>query len=145
VATGLTSGYHRDFQLLKEPLITALATVEESLTIMDAVVSGVTFNETAMAASCTREIYAADLALERALEGVPFRDAYRAAMSELENLAFDEAFVAGRIHAYRTIGSMGDPGLERYQEPLTDLAQWVEAERQKTAAMEERLRGPLAS
>jgi argininosuccinate lyase len=143
VSSGLTSGYHRDFQLLKEPLIRSLATVEQSLLMMDRVIEGVRFDETAMAASCSRDIYAADVALEQAQRGVPFREAYRQAMTELDTLAIDERFVAERIDAYRTIGSMGAPALDRYRAPLDELAGWVADHRALLDDVERRLRGPL--
>ena len=140
---GLFSGYHRDYQLLKEPVITALETVEECLLIMDRVVSDVVFDEQAMKASCTREIYAADIALDKARQGVPFRDAYQAAIAELANLTVDDAFVTSRIDAYQTIGSMGNPGLERYDTPLTELATWIAEQRESLGDTFDRLRGPL--
>ena len=143
VGFGLTSGYHRDYQLLKEPVIVALATVEACLQMMDRVVADVAFDEQAMRASCTREIYAADIALEKARQGVPFRDAYQSAMAELANLTIDDAFVMSRIDAYQTIGSMGNPCLERYEEPLAELATWVAEQRASLANTFARLRGPL--
>jgi len=145
VGTGLTSGYHRDYQLLKEPLITALTTVEECLRMIDRVVTEVVFDEQAMRASCTREIYAADIALEKAQQGVPFRDAYKSALAELADVTVDEAFVTSRIDAYHTIGSMGNPGLERYVEPLANLAVWVAGERATLDNTFARLRGRLSA
>jgi argininosuccinate lyase len=145
VACGLTSGYHRDFQLLKEPIIDSLMVVRDSLDIMDRVIEGLDFDERAMAASCTREIYAADVALERSREGVPFRDAYREAMAQLEELEIDDEFIAGRILAYRTIGSMGNPCLWRYGEGLSELEVWLNHRRERIRNSLARLRQPLAS
>jgi argininosuccinate lyase len=144
VSSGLTSGYHRDYQLLKEPLIEALSSVEDSLAMMDRVLASLVFDEAAMAASCTREIYAADVALEKAQADMPFRDAYRAAMSELGDLTIDAEFIASRIDAYVTLGSMGNPGLDRYVEPLVELASWAGERRERHTKAIKRLRGPLA-
>lgn len=144
VAAKLPSGYNRDYQLLKAPLVRALDAVEGSLEIMEALAGSMVFDEQAMAASCTKEIYAADLALERSLQGVPFRDAYRDAMGELEDLEVDAAFVQGRIDAYRTLGSMGDPGLDRLETRCTNTTAWTERMWQRVRETEDRLRGPLA-
>jgi argininosuccinate lyase len=144
IASGLGSGYHRDFQLVKEPLITSFAVVEASLEVMERMMEGIVLNEGAMAASCTREIYAADVALEKSRSGVPFRDAYRMAMAELDGLVIDEAFIAGRIDAYRTIGSMGNPCLDAYVEPLNDFAGWLKQREEQITAMEQRLRQPVS-
>ncbi|MFC1639889.1 argininosuccinate lyase [Gemmatimonadota bacterium] len=143
VGSGLYSGYHRDYQLLKEPLINTLDIVEFCLQMMARLAADVVFDEQAMRASCTREIYAADIAMDKAQQGVPFRDAYQAAMAELDSATIDDAFVTARIDAYRTIGSMGNPGLDRYEEPLSNLAAWVAAEQASLANTFARLRGPL--
>ncbi len=143
IAGRLISGYHRDYQLLKAPLIRALATVAESLDMMGGVADAMVFDEEALAASCSSDIYAADLALERAREGTPFRDAYRTAMAELEGLTVDRAFVLSRIAAYQTLGAMGNPGLDRYRGPLDDLARWLADGNARLREVEARLRSPL--
>ncbi len=144
VGSGLTSGYHRDYQLLKEPLFTALSTVEACLQIMSRVAVDVEFNEEAMKASCTKEIYAADIASEKAQQGVPFRDAYKMAMAELEELAVDDSFIDSRIDAYKTLGSMGDPGLDKYEEPLAELSAWVKMQQASVEETRTRMREPIA-
>jgi argininosuccinate lyase len=144
VGSGKTSGYHRDYQLLKEPVIRAFQTVEACSRMMARVVADLVFNEAAMRASCTKEIYAADIASEKAQQGIPFRDAYRDAMADLTDLRVDERFVDSRIDAYRTLGSMGDPGLERYVEPLLALSVWMSEQRAHLQNVYSRLRGPLS-
>jgi argininosuccinate lyase len=145
VAVGLTSGYHRDFQLLKQPVVDSLAAVCDSLAMMDRVVEDVSFDEAALAASCTPEIYAADVALEKAREGMPFRDAYRDAMEHLDEITIDVEFIAERIHAYRTIGSMGNPCLWRYRDSLSKLEDWLAQRKARLQDALTRLSRPLAS
>jgi argininosuccinate lyase len=144
VGSGLTSGYHRDYQLLKEPLITALDAVESCLQIMARVVSEVDFNEAVMKASCTKEIYAAEIASEKAQQGTPFRDAYRQAMADLAGLTVDDSFIESRIDAYKTLGSMGNPGLGRYEEPLAELSAWLKKQRAQMLETRARLREPIS-
>jgi argininosuccinate lyase len=143
VGSGLISGYHRDYQLLKEPLITALNTVEVCLEMMARVVAEVVINEAATRASCTREIYAADIAAEKAQQGTPFRDAYKEAMADLADLTVDDSFIESRIDAYKTLGSMGNPGLDRYEVPLAELSAWLKEKRAQTVDTRARLREPL--
>jgi argininosuccinate lyase len=143
VGSGTTSGYHRDYQLLKEPLINALQTVQDCAELMARVVLDVAINESAMNAACTRDIYAADIASQKAQEGIPFRDAYKEAMKELEGLDVDEEFVVSRIDAYQTLGSMGNPGLERYEGPLSEFGSWIDEERALLRQTYHRLREPL--
>ncbi len=145
VASKLPSGYNRDYQLLKAPLARGLAAVIESLAIMTRTVDAVTFDADAMAASCTEEIYAADLALEQSMnEGVPFRDAYRAAMDRLDRVEVDAAFVQDRIGAYRTLGSMGEPGLDRLDQRCASADAWCRSNWERMGAFRERLRGSLS-
>jgi len=141
VGSGLTSGYHRDYQLLKEPLITALDAVAACLAMVARITDGLVFDEDAMRASCTRELYAADVALAKALAGVPFRDAYKAAMEELAFLEIDDGFINATIASYKTIGSMGNSGLERYDAPIAALSEWVTKQERGQQDSIERLRG----
>jgi argininosuccinate lyase len=145
IASGLTSGYHRDYQLLKEPVIVAFDTVEACLQIMSRVVAEFVFDEERMKKSCTREIYAADLALEKAQQGIPFRDAYRVAMADLEDLTVDNSFIVSRVDAYKTLGSMGNPGLNNYDEPLAELLVWIEEQHKTISDSRSRMREPLCS
>jgi len=139
VSRKLISGYHRDYQLLKDPIIRALAAVQESLVVMDRVVLEARFHEEALAASCTREIYAADMALDKARQGIPFREAYRVALEELEGVTIDRTFVQGRIDAYTTLGSMGNPGLDLLEDRLVLLTAWIQGERRAREQMLDRL------
>ena len=143
ISSKLPSGYNRDYQLLKAPLVRALDTVTHSLTIMDFVLGTLTWDEQAMAESCTREIYAADLALELSLKGMPFRDAYKQAMAELEQVKVDAAFVSSRMGAYKTLGSMGNNGLRRLDLRCANADSWTRREWERMGKFRDRLRGPL--
>lgn len=77
ILKGLPSGYQRDLQLTKEPLIRGLAETLRTVRIVAVVLGGLTVDVGKCRAACTEEIYAADKALELAQKGVPFRDAYR--------------------------------------------------------------------
>lgn len=71
------SGYHRDYQLAKEPLLESLRIAAESLEIMEKVVSGLTADPERLAAAMTEELYATEKACRLVEKGVPFRRAYR--------------------------------------------------------------------
>jgi len=77
ILKGLPSGYHRDLQLTKEPLLRGFADTLKAVRIMGVVLAGLVVDEARCRRACTDEIYAADKALELAKRGVPFRDAYR--------------------------------------------------------------------
>jgi argininosuccinate lyase len=127
LTSGLPSGYNRDLQLLKEPLVQAFGAVEPSLVMITETVRRAEADETALLASCTREIYAADVALEEAtVKGIPFRDAYRVALERLEQVEVDDAYRIDRIAAYRTQGSMGRPGFEAARGEVDRLGGWID-------------------
>jgi argininosuccinate lyase len=77
ILKGLPSGYHRDLQLTKEPLIRGFGETIETLEVMSLVLAGLEVNRKKCNQACTEEIYSADRALKLVREGVPFRDAYR--------------------------------------------------------------------
>jgi argininosuccinate lyase len=74
----LPSGYQRDLQLLKFPLFRSIDLCAQTLDIMAAALTEVTFDEAAIEAKVNPSIHAADQAYELALkEGIPFREAYK--------------------------------------------------------------------
>lgn len=74
---GLPSGYHRDLQLTKEPLVRGLNKALETVELMKLVVESLEVDRNRCRQACTPEIYAAAEANELVLKGVAFRDAYR--------------------------------------------------------------------
>ena len=78
LARGLISGYHRDFQLLKEPLVRATSDVEETLQVLTLCLPEIRFNEERLKAACADEsMRAVHEAVELATkEGIPYRRAY---------------------------------------------------------------------
>jgi argininosuccinate lyase len=74
----LPSGYHRDFQLVKGTLFRAHDRVAAMLPLVAKVLDGLQWNEGALrAAAADPDLRATERVLDRARQGVPFRDAYR--------------------------------------------------------------------
>ena len=83
----LPSGYQRDLQLTKAPLIRGMRAALQALAIVPALVRGLQFNQQKMRDAISKEMFATDLALEQAVHaGVPFRSAYLAAKRELDQI-----------------------------------------------------------
>jgi argininosuccinate lyase len=72
----LPSGYQRDLQLTKAPLIRGFAVALQALALVPALVEGLQFREQRMREAISPDMFATDLALEQAVRGVPFRTAY---------------------------------------------------------------------
>ena len=73
----LISGYNRDLQLTKGPVMESFVTVKNCLAMMSLVMKGLGVNKARCKAAMTEELYAAQKAHELVKKGVPFRDAYR--------------------------------------------------------------------
>jgi argininosuccinate lyase len=73
----LPSGYNRDFQLTKEPLIKSLKITIDSLAVMSKVISGLETVNSKLEAAMTPELYATQKAYKLVEQGIPFRDAYK--------------------------------------------------------------------
>ena len=83
LTTNLISGYHRDFQRTKKPLIDSFRLTETSLRVITHVVEELGVNREACERACTDELYATERVHLLVKQGVPFRDAYRQVASEL--------------------------------------------------------------
>lgn len=84
IISNLPSGYNRDLQVTKEPLMKGFETAKASLEVMALVISKLKVNEKKCKAAMTPELYAAHKVHELVKNGVPFRDAYRQVAKEFE-------------------------------------------------------------
>ncbi|MBS1767892.1 MAG: argininosuccinate lyase [Acidobacteria bacterium] len=87
IAGGLPSSYHRDFQLLKKPLIEAVRHALQTLAVITHLIEGLEPDLEAAHAACTDELYAANEAF-RLSPKMPFRRAYRAVSDQLADGSF---------------------------------------------------------
>jgi argininosuccinate lyase len=79
----LPTGYHRDLQATKGPLLRAVAHGLEALSLVPDLLRSVEFDRARMAQAITPDTFATDRAIELAAQGVPFRTAYRKVADEL--------------------------------------------------------------
>lgn len=73
----LLSGYNRDLQLTKEPILMALTIAKETIQIMNLVINNLIVNNKRLKDACTSELQATEEAYRLVKQGVPFRDAYK--------------------------------------------------------------------
>ncbi len=107
----LPSGYHRDLQATKAPLLRAVDGGLLALGLVAELIAALEFDRERMRGAITPDLFATDRAVELARAGVPFRTAYRQVAAELSSLAArspDES-VAARVSP----GACGDLGLDR--------------------------------
>jgi argininosuccinate lyase len=79
----LISGYNRDLQLTKEPLIKSVNTTKACLEIIQVVLNKISFNKAACKKALSPGVFATEKALELVQMGLPFREAYRAAAKKM--------------------------------------------------------------
>ena len=141
----LPSGYHRDFQLLKEPLMRGL---DRAGLMLDAVAGAVPLlavDAGRAAAALEGGALATDEVMRRVDQGRPFRLAYREVK---EAIARGERFVAptpARLVARRrSTGGLGDLGLGPARARLRRAAAWNARERGRFTRALQRLAGRTA-
>ncbi len=95
----LPSGYHRDLQFSKGPLLRAFAHGLDALALVPGLLQGIEWDTARMRTTLEPGMYATDRAIELAQQGVPFRDAYKqAAIDPLPKAGADpEASIAARV------------------------------------------------
>ncbi|MCH8055954.1 MAG: argininosuccinate lyase [Deltaproteobacteria bacterium] len=75
--SNLISGYNRDLQLTKEPVISSVEIAKSCIKMMILVVSKIKIDEKKCKEALTKEIYATEEAYKLVKKGIPFREAYK--------------------------------------------------------------------
>lgn len=114
VTGNLISGYHRDFQVLKEILHPALEELKSCVLMLQYVVERIEVNDQIMGNDIYHYIFSVEEVNKKVKEGIPFRDAYREVASEIDK----GRYRPGGDHSYTHIGSLGNPGIEIIGEKL---------------------------
>jgi argininosuccinate lyase len=83
----LPSGYQRDLQATKPPLMRAFGKGLQALALLPDLLAGFEWQAERMRESITPEMLATDRALDMAREGIPFREAYKIIAAGMEELS----------------------------------------------------------
>jgi argininosuccinate lyase len=108
IAGSVGSSYHSDLQLTKGPLLDSFDETIGSLKAMRMVFGKLRVDKKKCSEACSPEIFAADLAVEMAKKGVPFREAYRRVAGQLH--ALNAADAVKNIKSKRMQGATGNLG-----------------------------------
>lgn len=84
IISNLISGYNRDLQLTKEPVINGFELIKNNLIIMELVMKNLKVNINKCKKSMTKELYATEKAYDLVKKGVPFREAYQEISKDYE-------------------------------------------------------------
>ena len=133
----LPSGYNRDVQETKGPLMEALDTAESCLKVVRQIFGRLQVNRDVLGHAFTPELFAADEALRLVTEGVPFRDAYREVATRLDTLKEQDPVT--NIRSKTHLGAPGNLRLDHIRSRIeSELAQ-IDQEEARLARVRDRL------
>jgi argininosuccinate lyase len=129
LASNLPSGYNRDFQDLKKPLIESIELTVSCLNIAMLLLQNLSPNEDQLVKTMTSELFATHMALEKVAKGTPFRTAYQETahrIGQLKNMTKTEMITALKKSIH--IGGTGNLGLVSLKKTINkENAQWAKA------------------
>jgi len=117
----LPSGYHRDLQASKGAIFHGFGRGLAALELLPALLARLEWREERLRGAIDSGMYATDVAVEAALAGIPFRDAYRTAAASAER-AGEGRSPEGSLAARRSPGAAADLRLEALRERWQGLA-----------------------
>ncbi len=104
LTTNLPSGYHRDFQLLKEYLFPAFITLNSCLDMMRLMIGSMKIKEELLRNEQYKYLFSVEEVNKLVLKGAPFRDAYKKVGLEIEEGKFEHTPSVHHTHE----GSIGN-------------------------------------
>jgi len=134
---GLPSGYNRDLQLTKAPLINSFTITVSSLTVMSLVVDKLGVNKVNLEKAFSGEVFAADEATKLACQGTPFREAYQEVAKNLPKLKSTDPYK--NIKEKKYLGAPGNLGLEKAEEKIKETQNKILQEKQKLQKIKDKL------
>ena len=115
----LPSGYNRDFQDTKEPVIEGIRACFDLVAIMARMVDGLIVHEDKLVQACKSELYATDKVFRMVKEGKSFRDSYKEVGLALEDVKADDPYEA--LKSRTSIGAANNLRLENSKKEADDL------------------------
>ena len=136
IIRSLPSGYNRDFQDTKDPLMRAAQAAYQSVRVMQLTFSELQVHEEVLMRSYLPEIYATDKALNLVAAGMSFRDAYREVGLNLEDVASMDP-----IETLENRTSTGTPGNLRLDKLSSAVEEVSTAAGQKRSHVQQAVHG----
>jgi len=124
----LPSGYNRDVQETKGPLMRGVEATAGSLSVVRLTIERMEVVEANLRKGFIPEIYATDRALELVAEGMPFRDAYREVAANLDALADRDP--VENLKSKTLQGGPGNLGLDTVEARADAAAAWLASVRE---------------
>lgn len=127
VTHGISSGYSKDLQEIKEPVMEGFQNVIQTLDVLNAVIPDMKPKEERLNSAMSSELFAAHEAYQLVKQGIPFRQAYHQIKKNLKKLTSTNAIDC--IKNMKHIGATGCLGLDQLMEHLVQLEKnWLECQ-----------------
>ncbi len=117
ITNNLTSGYHRDFQILKEALFDAIDTTKENLSVTEFMFNHIIVNNDVLNDEKYDLIFSVEEVNKLVMEGYGFRDAYKKVGEDI--LAGN--FKTGKKAKHTHTGSIGNLALDEIRNKLKEF------------------------
>lgn len=120
----LPSGYNRDFQETKQPLMDSFDITLNAVRICALTIDQLKINAAACIKSFSNELFATDHALRLVKKGIPFREAYKQVVLTPESVPSEDpvANIQQKTHQ----GASGNLNLEVSSKQCADYLDWVQ-------------------
>jgi argininosuccinate lyase len=119
--TNLPSGYHRDLQLLKENLFPAITSLNDCLEMTTFMLQNISVKDHILDDKKYAYLFSVEVVNELALNGTPFREAYKIVGEAIDNGSFAPGNQVNHTHE-GSIGNLCNPEIEGMMEEV--LAQF---------------------
>lgn len=117
ITNNLISGYHRDFQLLKEAVFPAIENLKNCLSIATLAIENIQVKTDILESKKYQYLYSVEEVNRLVLQGVPFRDAYKIIGLQIENDNF--SFDKNINHTHE--GSLGNLCNDKIKEKMNQV------------------------
>ena len=114
LTANLPSGYHREMQLAKGPIIEAIINIKECLEIFTESLKSIKIKKDILKDPKYENIYSVDSLNEYVKKGMPFRDAYQKMKEKIESKKYTPTKEIKHTH----IGSIGNLGLNEINKKM---------------------------
>lgn len=129
IVRALPSGYNRDFQETKRPIMQGLEITNISLKVFSQIFSELQVNRKTCIDAFTPELFATDQVLKLTKEGIPFRDAYKQVAKNPHHVSEMDPVV--NILSKKHQGATGNLGIAISYSKLRENRKWLDSETKK--------------
>jgi argininosuccinate lyase len=119
LTTNLPSGYHRDFQLLKEKLFPAIQSLKDCLQMMHVMLSNIRVKGNILANKQYRFLFSVEEVNKLVMKGIPFRDAYKQVGIAIEKGEFTYSTTLAHTHE-GSIGNLSNDKIDSMMKVVLD-------------------------